>query len=211
MYITLGDDTAALEQAAEECGLQVIPGPVSFHYTTLVGSELPDWIFSLGREFDPAQAEYALKLLDADAALCSRRPHEVGVFENRGRLFAVWDGDKDGYGLNAIIGRDGARLKAAYVIAALGRVAGRLGMTQVLATTDRDETTTLEYTDAMSKKIIVRIAKDGATTVKTEGFEGTACKDATKQLEQALGTVTDDQPTQEMYTPPEQHTTIGGS
>lgn len=212
MFITLGDDPVALETAAGECGLDTIEGPVSFNYGVLTGADVPEWVMSLGREFDPAETDYVLRLKPADAALCSRRPHEVGVFSNRGRYFAIWDADKDGYGLNAFIGHDGGRLRTTYVIVALGRLCPRLGLSRVEQATDGDETTTLEYTDPMSqKKIKVRIAKDGSTQISTEGFEGQACKDATKQLEAALGTVVEDKPTQEMYTPPEQTTTIGGS
>jgi len=47
------------------------------------------------------------------------------------------------------------------------------------------------------KQIIVKIHK-GATTVTAEGF-GETCKDATKLIEKALGTVTDDVDTHEVY------------
>jgi hypothetical protein len=49
------------------------------------------------------------------------------------------------------------------------------------------------------KKIKVVVSKEGETQISTEGFTGTACKDATKQLEKALGTVTKDSNTQEFY------------
>ena len=49
------------------------------------------------------------------------------------------------------------------------------------------------------KKIKIRVDKEGKTEIFTEGFTGQACKDATKQLEKALGTVTKDSNTQEFY------------
>jgi hypothetical protein len=50
-------------------------------------------------------------------------------------------------------------------------------------------------------QIKLRIAKNGDTTVTTEGFKGATCKDVTKQLEQALGTTTKSVDTEEMYEP----------
>ncbi len=49
------------------------------------------------------------------------------------------------------------------------------------------------------KKIKVIVDKEGNTEIKAEGFTSTACKDATKQLEKALGVVTKDSNTQEFY------------
>ena len=52
------------------------------------------------------------------------------------------------------------------------------------------------------RKIVVRINK-GQVTVTPEGYQGETCKDATKLLEKALGKVTADTPTAEMYQIPE--------
>ena len=41
-----------------------------------------------------------------------------------------------------------------------------------------------------SKYIIVKIAEDGSTEIEAVGFHGQGCKEATKQLEIGLGTVT---------------------
>ncbi len=49
------------------------------------------------------------------------------------------------------------------------------------------------------KKIKVVVDKEGRTEISTSGFSGTACKDVTKNLEKALGTVTKDTNTQEFY------------
>ena len=48
------------------------------------------------------------------------------------------------------------------------------------------------------KKIIVKIHK-GKTTVQAEGYAGVSCKDATNAFEKALGQVTEDTETDEMY------------
>ncbi|GHT41314.1 hypothetical protein FACS189443_2920 [Planctomycetales bacterium] len=50
----------------------------------------------------------------------------------------------------------------------------------------------------MSKKVRITVDKDAAMTVKTEGYEGVSCKDASKILE-ALGRVTSDTPTSDLY------------
>lgn len=49
------------------------------------------------------------------------------------------------------------------------------------------------------KRITVTIKKGGSLEVATDGFSGKECKDATKALEKALGSVTEDNPTQEMH------------
>lgn len=51
----------------------------------------------------------------------------------------------------------------------------------------------------MSKTIIVTRKKDGNLEIKTEGFSGEACKDATKTLKERLGVVTSETATDEMY------------
>ena len=37
------------------------------------------------------------------------------------------------------------------------------------------------------KKIEITVSPEGATSIKTTGFTGSSCKDATRDLEQALG------------------------
>ena len=49
------------------------------------------------------------------------------------------------------------------------------------------------------KSIEIIIDVKGQTTVQTKGFAGSSCRDATRALEQALGTVQSDQPTSELY------------
>jgi hypothetical protein len=55
----------------------------------------------------------------------------------------------------------------------------------------------------MDKTVKVKIGLDGSVEVKTEGFTGSECKDATKVLESALGKVNSDTPTSEMYGVPQ--------
>jgi hypothetical protein len=49
------------------------------------------------------------------------------------------------------------------------------------------------------KKIKVHVSKEGDTKIETEGFTGTACKDATKLLEKALGVTTKETFTDDYY------------
>ncbi len=49
------------------------------------------------------------------------------------------------------------------------------------------------------KKIKVNVTKEGLITISTEGFVGQACKDATRELEKALGVVTKESLTDEFY------------
>lgn len=48
-------------------------------------------------------------------------------------------------------------------------------------------------------EIKVTIAQDGTTKITTKGFTGTACQDATKAIEKALGAVTSEKLTGEFY------------
>jgi Protein of unknown function (DUF2997) len=48
-------------------------------------------------------------------------------------------------------------------------------------------------------EIIVTVKKDGTTSVAVKDVKGADCKALTRQLEDALGVVTDDQSTPEMF------------
>ena len=50
------------------------------------------------------------------------------------------------------------------------------------------------------KTITIDISPEGQPTITTSGFAGRACRDATRDLERALGQVANDQPTAEMHT-----------
>ncbi|MBA4019172.1 MAG: hypothetical protein C0483_18555 [Pirellula sp.] len=52
------------------------------------------------------------------------------------------------------------------------------------------------------KKIEVTVSPTGETSIKTTGFVGKSCTDATKELELALGTVTADVKSGEYYAQP---------
>ncbi len=39
----------------------------------------------------------------------------------------------------------------------------------------------------MSRRILVRVAPDGALTVEADGFQGKGCEAATRAIEEALG------------------------
>jgi len=51
----------------------------------------------------------------------------------------------------------------------------------------------------MSEEHIIVIDPDGTVQITVNGVAGKACKDATAQIEKALGMVTKDTPTSDMY------------
>ena len=51
----------------------------------------------------------------------------------------------------------------------------------------------------MTKTITIDISPEGQPTITTAGFAGRSCRDATRDLERALGQVANDQPTAEMH------------
>ncbi len=42
-------------------------------------------------------------------------------------------------------------------------------------------------TSPMTKKIEITVRPDGSTSIKTQGFTGSSCRDATRDMEKALG------------------------
>jgi hypothetical protein len=42
-------------------------------------------------------------------------------------------------------------------------------------------------TPTTTKTIEITVSPEGATTIRTSGFTGSSCKDATRELERALG------------------------
>lgn len=52
----------------------------------------------------------------------------------------------------------------------------------------------------MSKTIQITVSPKGETKIETNGFTGSSCQDATRELERALGVVSDEQMTGEYYT-----------
>lgn len=51
----------------------------------------------------------------------------------------------------------------------------------------------------MLRIIEVVVTPDGTTAVQTKGYQGSACLDASRFLEQMLGTVTQERKTSEFY------------
>jgi hypothetical protein len=52
----------------------------------------------------------------------------------------------------------------------------------------------------MSKSIQITVSPTGGTKIETTGFTGSACQDATRALEAALGATANEQMTSEFYT-----------
>lgn len=61
----------------------------------------------------------------------------------------------------------------------------------------------------MAHKLILEFAEDGTYQVKVEGVAGSGCKAVTKDIEEALGKVTESKPTNEMYQQAKQQKGIG--
>ncbi len=59
----------------------------------------------------------------------------------------------------------------------------------------------------MPRVIEVIVSPQGETTIQTKGYAGTECLQASKFLEQALGIVTRDHKTAEIWESPESHLT----
>jgi hypothetical protein len=45
----------------------------------------------------------------------------------------------------------------------------------------------------------ITIARGGKVKIEVSGIKGSSCQEATRQIERALGSVTSDTPTEEMY------------
>lgn len=56
------------------------------------------------------------------------------------------------------------------------------------------------------KTIEIIVDQQGQTRLETKGFSGNACRDASRLLEKALGTITSDKPTAEYYSQPANQT-----
>jgi hypothetical protein len=52
----------------------------------------------------------------------------------------------------------------------------------------------------MTQLIEITVSPQGETTIQTKGFQGESCRDASRQLEAALGLKTQEQLTVEFYT-----------
>ena len=58
----------------------------------------------------------------------------------------------------------------------------------------------------MSERVTIVIDQQGKATISVSGVCGSACKELTRPLEQALGTVADDRVTTDMFRPAAQQT-----
>ena len=74
----------------------------------------------------------------------------------------------------------------------------------VYAKTVLGDIQTLKATGNKMKQINVLITPEGEITITPTGFKGTTCNEATRNLERALGTVTEDKETSELYERQEQ-------
>jgi hypothetical protein len=51
----------------------------------------------------------------------------------------------------------------------------------------------------VSQRLVITVAPSGETTLRTEGFTGSACQRASQAMERALGTLRTEQLTQDFY------------
>jgi hypothetical protein len=54
-------------------------------------------------------------------------------------------------------------------------------------------------TSTPTRTIEITVSPEGATSIKTSGFTGSSCKDATRELERALGVAGSDRVLPEFY------------
>jgi hypothetical protein len=52
------------------------------------------------------------------------------------------------------------------------------------------------------QEIVITVPLDGDVTIEVNGVKGGGCKELTKNIEKALGTVVSDKPTKEMHEKP---------
>ena len=57
----------------------------------------------------------------------------------------------------------------------------------------------MKSTSNTEKRIEITVSPEGAVSIKTSGFQGGSCKDATRDLEKALGVAGQEQLTQEYF------------
>jgi len=63
----------------------------------------------------------------------------------------------------------------------------------------------MSTTTPSTKTIEITVSPQGATSIKTSGFVGSSCRDATRELERALGMTASEQLLPELYA----HTSTG--
>jgi hypothetical protein len=211
MFISVGGDPDILRAAAACCSLEFLEGITRFRYDLLRTADVPPWMtLTRGSPF-PWPCNHCLRLLPSAANACPRAPHDVAVYERDNRLWLVWDPYRSGFGLAAHIGGQGEFLRFNHVLESLPRLKLLLGFVAEHIIVRRGETSIFLYNlgEAMAqKRVIVRISPKGEVTVKTEGYTGQECRQATKTLEESLGIVLSDKPTDDMYKPGEQTQSI---
>lgn len=208
MFLVLGNNLPSARRALGHCGLR--PDREIAHLTQAVfraatlDSGRPDFASSL-------EDKAVWSLRPEQAAQCSRPPNSLLLFSAGGLYYAAWDASHDGYGLNAFVGAAGERLRMTYAIEAANDAAHDLGLAaEGPYEVDEFGSLTLTFGDTVAQtKIIVRVGKTGDVVIKTEGYTGTACQDATRQLEKALGAVVSERETEEMHPPVENRVSAG--
>jgi hypothetical protein len=208
MYIAVGGCLDTLRAAAACCSLDLLEGDSYFRHDLLRPADVPPWMTLVKGSKFPWPCDHCLRLLPSASNLCPRSPHEVGVYERESRLWLVWDTYRGGFGLTAYIGEYGEFLGTSYVLESLPRLERLLGLDRQKVLLRRGGTRVslfhgFEGTMGQ-KRVIIRISPKGEVTVKTEGYTGQECRQATKTLEETLGIVLSDTPTGDMYKPPEQ-------
>lgn len=143
----------------------------------------------------------------------NRPPAVVGVF-GEGPYTLVWDDFREGWGLSSRIGHEGRHLKTAIALEATRQAAEAHGLERKVVADGETITVRLwRQGENVTQNPIVTIEIDqkGNATVEVDGMKGSGCSLLTKEIEKALGKVTDVEKKPEYNAPTQQTVKIGQS
>ena len=167
-------DLGALKAACSRMGFRFVAHQKTYAwYGSFMGdAPLPEGL----TEEDLGKCDHAIQVPGAS--------YEIGVRAGKGGYRLLWDSWTDG-GLEERVGVDASRLKQAYGVELARREARRKGFS-VTEIKNPDGSILLDIrVDA--KRIKVSFNPDGQLTLKTIGFIGKECQEASRFLEKALG------------------------
>jgi len=207
IHTTTAETLSIATEAARSCGMVLdTSGERRWDYSPFLK---PD-------EADPTPAgpQVGVLRLPGDVSLgFNRPPAVVGVF-GEGPYTLVWDDFREGWGLTSRIGHEGRHLKTAIALEASRQFAEAGGLGRKV--TADGETTKIRLwrkgDDVTQNPIItIEIDEKGNATVEVDGMKGSGCSLLTKEIERALGKVTETEKKPEYNAPTQQTVKIGQS